>query len=101
MLTWLIALAPLVSGEISGDLRSGGAYLPDVPLVLTCGAETVKGQTDKSGSFRLRAKSTGKCRLQVTWKEQSPAVDIVVFEQPSRYRLVLEEHGGKYVLKRV
>ncbi|HEV8355595.1 MAG TPA: hypothetical protein VGQ17_02400 [Gemmatimonadales bacterium] len=101
MLTLFLALTRLAGGEISGDLRSGDQYLADVPMQLKCGAETVEGKTDKAGSFRLRGNSNGKCRLQITWKEQSLAVDVVVFEKPTRYRLVVEEQAGKYILKRV
>jgi hypothetical protein len=101
MLTLLLALTRLAGGEISGDLRSGDQYLAEVPMQLKCGAETVEGKTDKAGSFRLRGNATGKCRLQITWNKQSLGVDVVVFEKPTRYRLVVEQQDGKYVLKRV
>jgi hypothetical protein len=101
MLTVLFALAPLVAGEIFGDLRSGDTYLEDVPLQLTCGSEVVEARTDREGSFRLRTKATGKCRLAITWRDESPAIDVVVFARPTRYRLVVEQKDGKYVLKRV
>ena len=101
MLAVLMTVARLATGEIFGDVRSGEQYLADVPVQLTCGAETVEVKTDKSGSYRLKSKASGKCRLQVTWKAQSPSVDVVVFEKPTRYRLVLEEQNGKLVLKRV
>lgn len=109
MLALLIALASLPSpppppsppGEIFGEIKSGDAYLIDAQVRLICGADTVAAKTDSAGSFRLRSKGTGKCRLAVTWKEQSPAVDVVVFDRPTRYRLVLEEKDGKYLLKRV
>jgi hypothetical protein len=101
MLTLLIALAPLVAGEIFGDLRSGDQYLAEVPIQLTCGSEVVEAKTDKEGSFRLRTKATGKCKLAITWKEETPTIDVVVFARPTRYRLVVEQQDGKYVLKRV
>ena len=101
MLAALLTVARLATGEIFGDLRSGDQYLADVPVQLTCGTETVETKTDKAGSFRLRSKTPGKCSVQVTWKGQSPSVEVVVFEKPTRYRLVLEEEKGKLVLKRV
>jgi hypothetical protein len=101
MLTLLLALTRLAGGEITGDLRSGDQYLSDVPVKLTCATDTVEARTDKSGSFRLRSKEAGKCRLAVTWKDQSSAVDVVVFDKPTRYRLVAELVNGKLVLKRV
>ena len=102
MFAWLISLSLIVPpGEIFGDIRQGETYLAEVPLVLTCGAEKVEGKTDKQGSFRLKTTGAGKCSLTVTWNKQSPSVDVVVFASPTRYRLIVEEVGGKLVLKRV
>ncbi|HKP29197.1 MAG TPA: hypothetical protein VJU15_07325 [Gemmatimonadales bacterium] len=99
LLVSLVAFAP--TGEIFGDIREGETYLAEVPVVLACGAEKVDGTTDKQGSFRLKTAGSGKCTLTLTWKKQSPSVDVVVFERPTRYRLIVEEVGGKLVLKRV
>lgn len=105
MLPLIIALAtapiPMVRGEIFGDLRLGEKYLADVKLTLTCGAESVDGTTDKSGSFRLTVKGSGKCQLKVTYEKQTPSIDVVLFDQAARYRFQLEQADGKYVLKRV
>lgn len=97
----LAALTLAAPGEIFGDIRSGDTYLADVGLTLTCGDETVRGRTDSSGSFRLRTTATGRCRLTLSWKDQSPSVDVVVFARPTRYRFVVEEQDGALVLKRV
>ncbi len=101
MFASLIALTPLLAGEISGDLRLGEEYLTKVPIELVCGETKVEGTTDKAGSFRLKTTGSGKCKLTVTWKDQSPSIDVVVFARPTRYRFILEEHEGKFVLKRV
>jgi hypothetical protein len=101
MFTLLIGLAPLVAGEIFGDVRMGETYVKDVPIRLTCGADVVEAKTDSTGSYRVRTKASGKCQLQVTYKDQKPTVEVVVFEQPTRYRLILEDQKGTFVLKRV
>ena len=102
MFAWFISLLAMApAGEIFGDIRSGETYLAEVPVVLTCGSEKVSGSTDKEGSFRLKSKGSGKCSLSVTWKEQSPSVEVVVFERATKYRFIVEEAGGKLVLKRV
>ena len=105
MITTLFAVATFATGaafgEIFGDVRMGDKYLPEVPVELTCGQETVKGKTDQSGSFRLAAKTAGKCTFTVTYSEKTASVDVVVFDKPARYRLVLETKDGGYVLKRV
>ena len=63
--------------------------------------EKVEAATDKAGSFRLKTAGSGKCTLTVTYKKQSPSVDVVVFERPTKYRFIVEEAAGKLVLKRV
>lgn len=88
-------------GEIFGDVRVGEKYVADTPVELKCGAEVVKSKTDSTGSFRLAAKATGRCSFTVTYMSQAASVDVVLFEKPARYRLLLESTGGKYVLKRV
>jgi hypothetical protein len=95
------APVPALRGEIFGDLRLGDKYLVDTPIKLTCGAESVEGKTDKSGSFRLTLKGSGKCQLVVSYEKQSPSIDVVLFDQAARYRFTLELADGKYVIKRV
>jgi hypothetical protein len=100
LLTNALLTLPLATGGIFGDLRLGDKYLADQALQLKCGDEVVEGKTDKAGSFRLTVKGGGKCLLSVTYEKQTASLDVVVFEQPARYRLVLEKSGAKYVLKR-
>ncbi len=95
-MTWT---APL--GEVFGDLRLGDKYVADTPVQLTCGDEVVKGKTDQAGSFRLAAKTNGKCTFSVTYETKTVSVDVVVFDKPARYRFMLEPKDGGYVLKRV
>ena len=95
----LMLRAPV--GEIFGDVRLAEKYLADLPVQLKCGYEIVTGTTDKSGSFRLATKASGKCSFSITYDKKTTSVEVVVFEKPVRYRLVLEPKGGSYVLKRV
>ena len=98
-LTTLAYAMPL--GEVFGDIRLGEKYIADAPVSLKCGDETVTGKTDEKGSFRLAAKGSGKCVFTVTYEKKPLSVDVVVFEKPARYRLMLEPKDGAYVLKRV
>jgi len=100
LLTSLTLAAPPFGG-IYGDLRLGDKYLVEVKVTLTCGAATAEATTDAKGSFRLTVQGEGKCRVAVSYEGQAPSVEVVVFEKPARYRLVLEQAEGKYVLKRV
>lgn len=96
----LILGSALHLGGITGDLRLGDKYLAEVPLSLKCGTEEVEGKTDKAGSFHLTVKSGGKCQLSVAYDKQTAVVEVVVFDKPVRYRLLLELKDGKYILKR-
>jgi hypothetical protein len=89
------------AGEVFGDLRVGENYVKEAALELKCGDEVVKGKTDVNGSYRLTAKGSGKCTISVTHEGQTASVDVVVFEKPSRYRLVLEKKGDTWTLRRV
>ena len=88
-------------GEVFGDVRVGEEYVKDAAIELKCGTEVVKGKTDASGSYRLTAKGGGKCTISVTHEGQDATVDVVVFEKPARYRLVLEKKGDNWTLRRV
>ena len=97
----MLVLGALARGEIYGDLRLGDKYVADTKLTLTCGAESADATTDKSGSFRITVKGSGKCTLTAAYQNQTPSVEVVLFDQPARYRFVLEDAGGKFTLKRV
>ena len=95
------AVAALTSGEIFGDLRQDDKYVAGAKLQLTCGADVAAATTDSVGSFRIKSKASGKCALAVTQGTESATLEVVVFEKPMRYRLVLEKKDGKLILKRV
>jgi hypothetical protein len=97
-----ILLVKAPAGEIFGDLKLGEKYLPDVPLELKCGEETVTAKTNDAGSFRLAVKGAGgACNLTATYSGQTtPPLNVVVFSKPTQYRLTLELKDGKYALKR-
>jgi hypothetical protein len=104
MIEMALALAmmmPATAGEIFGDVRVGDKYVAQAPIQMVCGTETVKARTDDAGSFRLASKGAGKCVVTVTYEGRDSSVDVVVFDAPSRYRLMLELKDGVYILKRV
>lgn len=105
MMKLLLAIGALAVGapfgEVFGDVRVGEEYVKEAAIELKCGTEVVKGKTDAAGSYRLTAKGSGKCTISVTHDGQTPAVEVVVFEKPARYRLVLEKKGENWTLRRV
>lgn len=98
----LLAVAlPLPAGEIFGDVRVGDKYIADAPVQLVCAADTVRGKTDAEGSYRLTTKGSGKCTLTITHEKRASSVEVLVFDKPARYRLMLELKDGAYIVKRV
>ncbi|MCC6317270.1 MAG: hypothetical protein IT361_06205 [Gemmatimonadaceae bacterium] len=97
----VLATTTTLAGEIFGDVRIGEKYVAKAPIQMACGADTVRAVTDDAGSFRLASKGSGKCVVTLTYEGKAASVDVVVFEKPARYRLILERKDGGYVLKRV
>ena len=105
MITTMLAVGAIAAsaafGELFGDVRVGEAYVKEAAVELKCGTEVVKGKTDANGSYRLTAKGNGKCTFSITHEGQTATLDVVLFEQPARYRLMLEKKGEAWTLKRV
>lgn len=95
------AALPSRTGEIFGDVRQGNTYVAEAPIQLTCGADTVRGKTAADGSFRLATRTGGKCVFTITHDKANVSVDVIVFDKPARYRLMLEQKDGAWILKRV
>lgn len=101
MLSLLLFSALFARGEIYGDLRMGDKYLADAKIQLTCGSETSETITDAKGSFRLRVKASGKCQVKVIHGPHNAALEVVLFDKPAQYRLLLEDKDGKTTLKQL
>jgi len=102
-LALLFALPTVAAaGEIYGKVTSGGAAVGEgVEISAKCGAATYPAvKTDKSGSFHLVVKETGKCQLTVTQKGQSAGVEVVSYDEGAQADIVLEAKDGKLSARR-
>lgn len=97
---FLLALSLTLTAQLYGDLREGDAPVSGAKMQLTCGAETASATTDSAGAFVLFVKQPGKCVVKVEYKGQSPSLAVTLYEEPVRYRLVLEKSGSTYRLAR-
>ena len=89
------------AGEIFGTLSEGGKPVAaGVALKLSCSGAAVSAKTDAYGSYRLRGDVSGKCTLQAQFKNEAPSLDVVVYEKPARYDLVVSVKDGKYRMER-
>ncbi len=97
----LFGVSALASaGEIYGTIKEGGKPVRDgLKVTLACGGQTVSGETDKFGAYRLFAHDEGKCTLTLKIGDETPSVTVESFEDSARYNLILERKDGKYALR--
>jgi hypothetical protein len=98
----LIPWSATGAGEIYGTLTEGGRPVGEgVEVQAKCaGATYPPVKTDKSGSYHLAIKETGKCALTVKYKQQAPTLEVASYEDGVQVDLVLEHKDGKWVLRR-
>ena len=99
----MLALPTAASaGEIYGKITSGGAAVGEgTEVSAKCGATVYPAvKTDKSGSFHLVVKETGKCTLTLTQKGQSASLDVVSYDEGAQADIVIETKDGKLSARR-
>lgn len=90
------------AGEVFGKIVAGTASVGDAASVaVKCGEKDYPGvQTDKSGSYHVVVRETGKCTLTVSHAGQSASLGIASYDDPVQYDLVLETKDGKLSVRR-
>ena len=90
-----------LAGEMYGTITEGGKSIGEgVAVEAKCSQGAYSAKTDKSGTYHLVAKESGKCQLTVRYKSQSPSVEVASYDEGVQVDLVLESKGGSYVLRR-
>jgi hypothetical protein len=104
MTVMLAAALPTVAaaGEIYGKVTAGGAAVGEgTEISAKCGATAYPAvKTDKSGSFHLVVKESGKCTLTVSQKGQSASLEVVSYDEGAQADIVLETKDGKLSARR-
>jgi hypothetical protein len=90
------------AGEVYGKITSGGAAVGEgTEVSAKCGATAYPAvKTDKTGSFHLVVKETGKCTLTVTHKGQSASLEVVSYDEGAQADIVVEAKDGKLSARR-
>ena len=99
----VFAWAPIsaFAGEIRGGVTMGGKSIgPDVAIEVHCGDKVYATATDKYGFYRLFIPETGTCQFQLLYRNQAPSREVISFEDSTRYDMLIEQDGDKYVLRR-
>ena len=90
------------AGEIYGTVTEGGKPVGEgIAVAAKCGDKSYPAvKTDKSGTYHLTVSEKGKCTLTLTYKGQSPALEVASYDQGVQVDLVLEAKDGKYGARR-
>ena len=90
----------VIFGKISKSGKSIGANVK-VEIVHIKTNKTYITKTNKFGAFRLFIPETGKCRLTIPGKKQSPSISVNSFRSANECNLVIyRDKTGKYRLRR-
>src|SRR5438067_10202570 len=99
----VVALSSAVAhaGEIRGAVTMGSKSIgPDITIEVHCGDKVYASVTDKYGFYRLFIPETGTCQFQLLYRNQTPSREVISFEDSTRYDMLVEKDGDKYVLRR-
>ena len=90
------------AGEVYGKITEGGNAVGEAASVgAKCGGKDYPAQkTDKTGTYHLVIKESGKCSLTVTLKGQSASLEVVSYDDPVQVDLVAEVKDGKLAVRR-
>jgi len=90
------------AGEIYGTVTEGGKSVGEgVAIVAQCGAKAYPAvKTDKTGTYHLVLGEKGKCSLTLSYRGQSPSLEVASYDEGVQVDLVLEAKDGKYAARR-
>jgi hypothetical protein len=102
VLSLALAASAASAGEIYGTVSEGGKPVADgTTVAVKCGDKAYPAvKTDKTGTYHLTVAEKGKCTLTLSYKGQSPALEVASYDQGVQVDLVLEAKDGKYTARR-
>jgi len=69
--------------------------------VAKCGDKVYPAaKTDKTGTYHVAVAEKGKCSLTLTYKGQSPSIEVASYDEGVQVDLVLEAKDGQYAARR-
>jgi len=91
-----------LAGEIYGTVTEGGKSVGEgVGIGAKCGEKGYPAvQTDKSGTYHVVVAENGKCTLTLSYKGQSPSIEVASYDEGAQVDLVLEVKDSKYSVRR-
>lgn len=100
-LTLIIVSVPVArAGHLYGRILENGQPVRAAAVLLRCGNDSPSGATDQEGVYRLFAKSTGACTLEVNAGGRRAVGSLYSYDKPTAYDFDLVNEGGRWVLRR-
>jgi hypothetical protein len=88
------------AGHLYGRILENGNPVRGAGVILRCGSETPGGTTDPEGVYRLFAKTTGACTLEVNAGGRRAVGQLYSYDKPTAYDFDLVQDGGRWLLRR-
>jgi hypothetical protein len=96
----LLFSGPAIAAQVYGTVTEGSTFVPNVTVIIVCGAEEYRSQTDNRGSFGVYVGVTGRCLLSVAGFDAQP-LEVYSYPKPVNYRIYLQRKpDGTYQLDR-
>jgi hypothetical protein len=101
LLALLLFASRMTAGELYGTITDGGKHIASgVKVEIAASGKVYPTETDKFGSYRVFVKEKGKCTMTLHFRDQSPTVGLVSYDNSTRYDWILETKDGKLSLRR-
>lgn len=91
---------PALAAQVYGTVTEGSASVTNREVVIICGGQSFKGNTDEHGSFGINVRTAGRCTLTISGYS-APGLVIYSYPKPVNYRInVNRKADGSYSLDR-
>ncbi|MBL8173070.1 MAG: hypothetical protein JNK48_00285 [Bryobacterales bacterium] len=88
------------AGHVFGRILENGQPVRGAGVILRCGGERPGGTTDNEGTYRLFAKTTGSCTLEVNVGGRVATGPLYSYDKPTAYDFDLVREGARWILRR-
>jgi len=100
VLLGMAAVSTAIAGHVFGTIRENNQPVRGAAVTLRCGNEAPGGTTDQEGMYRLFARTTGACTLEVNAGGRHAVGPLYSYDKPTAYDFDLVHDGKSWVLRR-
>lgn len=88
------------AGVVYGTMTHQDSPLAEVPIHIGCESDSYDGETDDKGSYSIDVKETGRCDLQIEYRDQEVEAFVYSGRRPARHDFELVREGDSWKLRR-